>query len=200
MYIFSDPDLFHQAMLHSSATNDRASSNERLELLGDAILGMVITEALYHRFPESLEGELSEMKSSTVSRAHCAQVAIRNDLTCHLVVGKGMKEIPNSVLAGVTEALIGAIYLDSGYHAAKLFILTNFLYEEVNQVNYKSELQILAQSRYRVTPIYKVLQEIGPDHNKSFLVSVNIGNAIGQGRTKQAAEQQAARNALILQS
>jgi ribonuclease III len=198
MHEFKNRKLLTEAMTHSSANFNY--SNERLEFLGDAILGMVITEQLYQRFPEGTEGDLSKIKSRTVSRAQCALIAKEIGLHKALIRGKGMKEIPNSALAGVVEALIGAIYLDGGLNAAKEFILIHFDYYEVNQVDYKSELQKLSQSRYRVTPIYEVLHETGPDHNKSFLVWVNVGHAVGQGKTKQEAEQHAARNAITILS
>jgi ribonuclease-3 len=208
-YQFSNRNLLAKAFTHSSAANNRRESNERLEFLGDSILSVVICQALFERFKNSLEGELTRMKSMLVSRGTCARVAKQLGLQKYLHVGKGMiasGSLPDSLDASLLEAVIAAIYIDGGLEAARNFILRNFapsIYEantEDAQGNYKSLLQQYAQERFNVTPFYILLDEKGPDHNKCFESEVVLAKRhfpSAWGTNKKEAEQKAALNALV---
>ncbi len=207
-YTFRNPALLKSALTHASGAEHRLSSNERLEFLGDAILGAVVCEVLFHDFPESLEGALTRIKSVVVSRRTCAKVSRKLGFDSFLVLGKGMgsaDQTPDSVLADVFESLVGAIYLDGGLPAASRFILEH-LGPEIAEVaadqggqNYKSLLQQSAQRQFGETPTYLMLDEKGPDHSKCFKMAAQIGNrryTAAWGPNKKDAEQRAARNAL----
>lgn len=207
-YSFKDTSLLECALTHASIANNRAASNERLEFLGDAVLGLVICQELYRRFPKYLEGELTKIKSMVVSRRTCTRVAQRIDLLPFLRVGKGMlnhRKIPGSCAAGVMESIIGAIYIDGGEKAAWDFVLRFFgplldqADAEQHQENFKSLLQQHAQRIMDVTPQYELLDEKGPDHSKCFEVSVTLGDRrfpSAWGPSKKDAEQLAAFYAL----
>jgi ribonuclease-3 len=206
---FANGVLLKKAFTHSSAVDNRLDSNERLEFLGDAILSIVICQTLFERFDDYPEGELTKMKSMLVSRGTCARVARRLGLPEFLVVGKGMvssRALPASLAAGLLEAIIAAIYIDSDLEAAAEFILRNFatLLEQVEaedaRGNYKSLLQQYAQEQYSLAPVYVLLDEKGPDHNKCFESEVVIDQRhfpSAWGANKKEAEQKAARNALV---
>ena len=207
-YIFRDRSFLLAALTHASGAQHRLASNERLEFLGDAILGLCICEQLYHQFPQYLEGDLTKVKSIVVSRQTCAKVSEALGLQEFLIVGKGMSThptVPPSVLADVFESLVAAIYLDGGDAAARQFI-NSYLGPEVELaaagdlgVNYKSLLQQLAQREFGSTPIYHLVDERGPDHSKVFKISAAVGGTRYQaawGRNKKEAEQRAACNAL----
>jgi ribonuclease-3 len=207
-YTFRDRGLLRSALTHASGADHRLASNERLEFLGDAILGAVICDRLYNEYPEWLEGALTRIKSVVVSRRTCAKVSRALGLDVYLLLGKGMgtpEQTPDSVLAAVFESLIGAIYLDGGMEAARQFILAH-LSDDVEQAaedqgsqNYKSGLQQSAQRQFGETPTYQLLDEKGPDHSKCFKVAAQIGTrryAAAWGPNKKDAEQRAARNAL----
>lgn len=208
-YEFSNRDLLHKAFTHSSAVDNRLFSNERLEFLGDSILGMVICQDLFERFPDYLEGDLTQIKSMLVSRRACAKIIKQLSLQKFLRVGKGMngsRALVGSLAAGVMESLIAAIYIDGGFEAARSFILRMFdsLIEQANaeQVrgNFKSVLQQYAQQHLNLTPIYELLDEKGPDHDKCFEVEAVIGVRrfpSAWGTNKKDAEQKAAFNALV---
>ncbi len=186
----------------------RVSSNERMEFLGDAILGMVVCEELYYRFPDLLEGELTRIKSAVVSRSTCAKISRSMKLGELLFLGKGMitqPSLPASLLADVFESLVAAIYLDGGMDAVRTFISYHvFPYLEdaackSGDDNYKSQLQHVAQRDLGQTPIYVVTDEEGPDHSKRFKVAARICRIqypAAWGKTKKQAEQLAAKNAL----
>jgi ribonuclease-3 len=207
-YHFSDPGLLEKAFMHSSSVDNRKLSNERQEFLGDSVLGMVICQKLFEKFPSYLEGELTKMKSSLVSRRMCADIASEMGLIDFISVGKGMKKsssINGSVAAGLLEAVICAIYLDGGFEAAQEFILRIFrdylenADDDMLINNCKSILQQHAQKSMDTTPHYNLLDEKGPDHDKCFEVQVSIKGRqfkSGWGKTKKQAEQKAARNAL----
>lgn len=207
-HVFQDTSLLETAFTHSSAADDRLQSNERLEFLGDVVLGLVICQELYRRFPQYLEGDLTKIKSALVSRGCCAKVTRTMDLQDFLVVGKGMasvRKLPRSIEAGLLEAVIGAIYLDGGLEPAYAFILAAFteLLDRAEadgpQGNYKSLLQQHSQDRYGVTPFYVLLDEKGPDHNKCFEIEVVLKERhfrSAWGVTKKEAEQRAAHHAL----
>jgi len=207
-YQFRQPELLRAALTHTSGANTRQASNERLEFLGDAVLGLVACEQLYHRFPEYQEGDLTKVKSVVVSRRTCARLSRQLNLGDFLFLGKGMHTqhaVPASLLADVFESLVAAIYLDGGLEAAQQFILQH-LGPEIEAVaegahggNFKSLLQQVAQREFGATPQYHLLDEKGPDHSKCFKIAAVIRghrHAAAWGRNKKEAEQKAAMNAL----
>jgi len=207
-YRFNDAELLREALTHASVADDRLRSNERLEFFGDAILGLVVCEYLFHHFPGELEGELTKVKSAVVSRRVCARVSNEIGLTELLVLGKGMggrDRLPNSLAAAVYESIVAAIYLDGGYEAARAFILRDMApiiadaAASAHQQNFKSVLQQHAQKYLEELPSYRLLDEQGPDHSKCFQVAVEMcGRRYppAWGRSKKESEQQAALNAL----
>ncbi|HEX3724811.1 MAG TPA: ribonuclease III [Pirellulales bacterium] len=207
-YVFRDKALLVAALTHASGAHHRLASNERLEFLGDAILGAVVCELLYCQYPDYLEGDLTKIKSVVVSRQTCAKISEALGLQEFLILGKGMSSHPNvppSLLADVFESLAAAIYLDGGDPSARDFI-QRYMGPEIDLAaagelggNYKSLLQQLAQRENGSTPAYLLLDEKGPDHSKCFKISAQIGSQQFQaawGRNKKEAEQRAARNAL----
>jgi ribonuclease-3 len=207
-YRFRDQTALREALTHASGADHRLISNERLEFLGDAILGAVVCELLFRKFPEYLEGELTRIKSVVVSRRTCAKISQRLGLSRFLILGKGMGvhgETPSSVLSDVFESLVGAIFLDGGMEAARQFIVQHIEPEIDATVdghggtNYKSHLQQVAQRRFGATPTYLLLDEKGPDHSKCFKIAAQVGCECyppAWGPNKKDAEQRAARNAL----
>lgn len=207
-YRFRDRTLLDLALTHASAAYTRPDSNERLEFLGDALLGAFVCERLFFRYPDSPEGELTRIKSVVVSRAACGRLSRRLQLERFLLVGKGVavqRRVPNSILAALLEALIGAVYLDGGFEAAREMVLRlvdgeiERAAESLTGVNYKSLLQQHAQRDLGKVPTYAVLDEQGPDHSKCFHVAAVIGShrfPPAWGPSKKEAEQRAARNAL----
>lgn len=209
-YTFRDQGLLINAFRHSSGVNSRLESNERLEFLGDAVLGMVVCEELYRRYSNWLEGDLTKVKSVVVSRRVCAEIADETGLTDLLILGNGIESgsgLPISLRAAVFEAIIGAVNVDGGYEAARDFILAKagghidtWACAEKAE-NYKSALQQFVQRRLSRTPHYEALDEQGPDHCKCFEVCVVIDHRrfpSAWGPTKKEAEQEAARRALEL--
>jgi ribonuclease-3 len=208
-YEFTDKNLLTKAATHSSAVDNRLESNERLEFLGDAILAVVICQTLFERFPDYLEGDLTKIKSRLVSRDTCAKISRQLGLHKLLKVGKGMissKALSGSLAAGVLETIIAAIYIDGGFDVARDFILRVFrsLLEEADaeQVhgNFKSLLQQYSQEQFNATPVYPLLDEKGPDHNKCFELEAVIADRhfpSAWGTNKKEAEQKAAYNALV---
>jgi ribonuclease-3 len=207
-YRFHDRSLLLAALTHASGAEHRLASNERLEFLGDAILGAVVCELLYRQYPNYLEGDLTKIKSVVVSRQSCAKISEALGLDDCLIVGKGMASnpvVPPSLLADVFESLLAAIYLDGGDHAARRFV-SEYIAPEIELAaagelggNYKSLLQQLAQRDMGTTPTYQMLDERGPDHAKCFKVAAYVGSHRYQpawGRNKKEAEQRAACNAL----
>lgn len=207
-YVFHDKELLREALTHASGAEHRLASNERLEFLGDAILGAVVCELLFHRYPEYLEGDLTKVKSAVVSRQSCAKISEALGLQEFLIVGKGVsasQTIPPSLLADVFESLVAAIHLDGGNAAASHFI-ESMMGPEIELVaagelggNFKSLLQQLAQREFASTPVYLLLDEKGPDHRKCFKIAAQVGPVCYQaawGRNKKEAEQRAACNAL----
>jgi len=208
-YNFSDHTILQKALTHSSAASGKLDSNERLEFLGDSVLGMVICQALFERFPSYLEGDLTKIKSKLVSRKICSFLANQLDIDDLLDIGPGMKKskaLQGSISAATLEALIAAIYLDGGFEAAKDFILRIYapLIEQSNanqhQENYKSLLQQHAQQNMNRSVGYEILDEKGPDHNKCFESAAVIDHKRypgAWGTTKKEAQQSAAYNALV---
>jgi ribonuclease-3 len=209
-YYFQDREMLRGALTHASGADNRLASNERLEFLGDAILGFVVCELLYEQFPSLLEGDLTKIKSVVVSRKTCAKISRALGLIDFLIVGKGMATsaaVPPSLLADVFESLVAAIHLDGGLEASKRFILTHVALEidlaasGESGANYKSQLQQHAQRECGTTPTYVLLDEKGPDHSKSFEVAAQVGTLLyppAWGRNKREAEQRSAANALAV--
>jgi ribonuclease-3 len=208
-YQFQDRDLLRNCLTHASGANHRLASNERLEFLGDAIMGAVICEMLFRLYPEETEGELTRIKSIVVSRQTCARVSEAMGLPKSLVLGKGLavnEAVPMSVAAAVYEALIAGVYLDGGLEPTKR-VLARTMGPEIELAggidhgrNFKSLLQQLAQKKFGATPYYLLLDEKGPDHSKCFKVAAQIGAHTyhpAWGANKKAAEQRAAQNAVF---
>jgi ribonuclease-3 len=210
---FRNPSLLQQALIHSSYANENPNtapfSNERLEFLGDAVLGMIISEKLYELLPGSTEGELTRLRSTLVCRNTLYRIAKTIGLDQFLYLGKGEKASggydKSTNLAGALEAVIGAIFLDNGYRAATDFIIHIFdtdLKESAKKtvgIDYKSQLQQLMQSRQHETPVYHITQTSGSSHKPVFTVEVCAGNVMlgrGYGTSKKIAEVEAARSAL----
>ncbi len=226
---FAHPELLTLALTHRSLANEQAlersdeeteGNNERLEFLGDAVLGLVVAEAMFLRHPEWREGELTRMRAQLVSRQHIAEVAASLDLGRHLRLSRGEDRSglrrKSTVLSNTMEAVIGALFLDGGLEPVRAFVRRHVMGEAAEQLakelrsgaalgNYKSALQEHLQAERAGTPIYKVKSESGPDHHKRFLVEVRLKPgegepgkplARGMGSTKKHAEQDAARRAL----
>ena len=210
-YRFRDISLLQNALTHSSYANERwhnsLMSNERLEFLGDSILGMVVAEHLYRNFADRPEGELTRMRADMVCEASLAAIADRIGLGSHLLLGHGEEagggRSRASILADAVESVIAASFLDGGMEAARSFIerfvLTNVPVRQMANKDYKTALQELVQQKKNQTLTYTLTGESGPDHDKTFRVEVRLNDAVigkGEGTSKKRAEQDAARNAL----
>jgi len=210
---FKDSSLLEQALVHSSYVNENPglalTSNERLEFLGDAVLGSVVAEKLYQDLPSFTEGELTKLRATLVRQDTLARMARAIGLGDYLYLGKGEEASGGRHKpvnqAGALEAVIAAIYLDQGTTTAKNFILRLFnteLQKVVSQgaeVDYKSQLQELIQAKEQQIPAYYVIEAKGPDHDRRFTVEVRVGDTVlgrGSGRSKKEAETEAARSAL----
>ena len=229
---FAAPELLLRALTHRSLAHQLAQTdagkkaapadNERLEFLGDAVLGLVVAEALFTLHPEWREGEMTRIRSGLVSRLHMAQVAEEIDLGRHLRLSRGEERSGlrrrSTVLSNTMEAVMGALFLDGGLEPVRVFVRDRVMAEAAERLalelrsgealgNYKSALQERLQAAGAGTPVYRVKTESGPDHHKRFLVEVRLKSEAGQkgkplargmGRTKKHAEQDAARRALNL--
>ena len=210
-YQFKNISLLQNALAHSSYANERwhnsLMSNERLEFLGDSILGMCVAEYLYCTFPDRPEGELTRMRADMVCEKTLAAVAGRIGLGQHLLLGKGEEQgggrTRNSILADAVESVIAASFLDGGMDAAKAFIQKFILVEvpvkKLNNVDYKTSLQELVQQKKNQVLTYTLVGESGPDHDKHFEVEVCLNGKVvglGSGSSKKRAEQDAARVAI----
>jgi len=209
---FSQESLLGQAFVHSSYSNENPDfawpSNERLEFLGDAILNLIVTEELYKKFPTLPEGELTEIRASLVCRDTLAELASSLKLGDWLLLGRGEEansgRAKTSNLANAMEALVGALYLDQGLAKARRFVLRQ-LKPELEKIrsgrtipNYKALVQELIQGQKRPTPVYRLVEVTGPDHNRQFTLDILVdGEALGRGtgRNKKVAESQAAKAA-----
>ena len=210
---FNDLELLRQAFTHRSYLNEHRGEsgghNERLEFLGDAVLELVSTHFLYTKFPGHAEGELTAYRASLVNATTCAEVATQLGMNDYLLLSRGeAKDTGRArgvLLANAFEALIGAIYLDQGYDAARDFIAAHLL-PKIDDIiknrlwqDAKSTLQEKSQEAHGVTPSYAVIEETGPDHDKQFIVGVYLSDKLigkGSGKSKQEAEQSAARAAI----
>lgn len=212
---FKDKSLLKQAFVHRSYINENKNSglahNERLEFLGDAVLELVITDFLFHEYPTEAEGVLTSYRSALVNATTCSDIATKLQFNDYLLLSKGESKDTGRarqyILANALEAVIGAIYLDGGYDTAKKFIAQHFIpliegiTKEGSHIDAKSLFQEKAQEFESITPAYKTLKESGPDHDKKFTVGVFLGKDLvsqGEGKSKQDAEQVAARTALEL--
>ena len=210
-YRFRNISLLQNALTHSSYANERyrnsLMSNERLEFLGDSILGMVVAEHLYRSFPDRPEGELTRMRADMVCETALAAVADRLQLGQHVLLGHGEARFGgrtrNSILADAVESVIAACYLDGGMSVAETFIrnfvLCNVPAERLHNTDYKTALQELVQQKKDQVLRYELIAESGPDHDKQFTVSVSLNGTVvgtGSGRSKKRAEQDAARTAI----
>ncbi len=208
-YTFTDAGLMRRALMHASAAEDRLDSNERMEFLGDAVLGLVACQRIYELFPDLLEGEMTKIKSVAVSRKVCAVIARQIGLEDLIVLGKGIKGpgglLPQSLAAASLESTIAAVYLDGGLAPVYAWLAPlldehiESAFESGHQQNYKSVLQQHAQRKFQQTPEYLMLSEEGPDHAKTFRVAVRINGKTfeaGTGASKKQAEQRAALMAL----
>jgi ribonuclease-3 len=213
-YEFKNTDYLVESLRHSSFVNENLDldiqDNERLEFLGDAVLNLVVGHMLMHRYPDVKEGDLSKMRANLVNESQLASIAQEMDLGSHLQLGKGEIQTKGwekpSILANTFEAVVAAVYLDGGYNAAFKFIhghfsflLDSIVMSTVNY-DYKSQVQELVQMKQQKMPVYSVVHESGPDHDKTFRVRLKVGEtqAEGEGKSKKAAEQDAARKGLEL--
>lgn len=211
---FKNKDLLRQALAHRSYLNEnpdfKLGHNERMEFLGDAVLELVVTEYLFENLNKA-EGEMTALRSALVNTKMLAHIAKHLKVEDYIMMSQGeAKDVSDgrareSILANTMEAIIGALYLDQGYEAAKAFIAERILSElprvlkENLFLDAKSHFQELAQERLSKTPHYNVLDEFGPDHDKCFVVGAYLGDELiakGKGRSKQEAEQSAAREAI----
>ena len=209
---FRDASLLQQAFIHSSYINENPGfhlpDNERLEFLGDALLSFVVAEKLYHEFPHCGEGELTEIRVLLVRQETLAHLALALKLGDYLYLGKGEEATGGrerqTNLADAFESLVGAIFLDQGLDAARDFVLSQ-LGGHLERVkaegigrNYKALLQEFTQAQFKQLPTYRVVEASGPDHEKGFTVEVVLGDRVlgaGSGKSKRAAEMEAARSA-----
>ncbi len=210
---FNNKDILKQAFIHRSYLNENSKvglpHNERLEFLGDAVLELVVTDFLYQNYPNSPEGELTAYRSALVNANIIGEVANELSMGEYLLLSKGeTRDIGKArtyILANTYEAVVGAIYQDQGYEPARVFI-TSTLLPRIDEIvkhklwrDSKSLVQEKSQEHMSVTPVYRVLSESGPDHDKNFTIGIFLGDervAEGKGHSKQEAEQNAARVAL----
>lgn len=211
-YEFSDPGLLEEALRHSSFVNEQIDpclrNNERLEFLGDAVLNLIVGHILMIRFPDTREGELSRMRAGLVNEFRLAAIARTLELGACIQLGKGEAQThgrdKNSILADALEAVIAAVYLDGGFDAAYALIQAHFtplldtIHTPAANRDYKSQLQERVQERREFIPVYQIVRETGPDHDKTFEVAVTLNSLVieGSGKSKKLAEQDAARKAL----
>lgn len=207
-YRFRDESLLLSALTHASGAAHRLASNERLEFLGDAVLGLTVCQWLYEEYPEYSEGDLTKIKSSVVSRRSCGRIACELQLDRCLIVGRGVtqnRSFPRSLVSDVFEAIVAAVYLDGGSDVIRERLKV-WLAEEVRHAvesqgsaNHKSALQQYAQRELADTPVYRLVRDSGPDHRKSFLMAAVLSDRVfapAWGNNKKDAEQRAAANAM----
>ena len=212
-YTFRDPSLMDCALTHRSFANENPDlmkqDNERFEFLGDAVLTLCISDMLMKRFPECSEGELSKIRSSIVNERPLAKLARELRIGDYLLLGRGEDisggRAKRSILANTLEAIIAAVYYDSGFEGVYAFIEMRFLplldagTAKVSYQDYKTALQEITQNRYKVIPKYSIIRQFGPDHDKVFQIGLAVGDILstaGLGRNKKEAEQRAAKKAL----
>ena len=213
-YRFNNSELLEEALRHSSYVNEQTDTalrdNERLEFLGDAVLNLVTGDLLMRSYPQMREGDLSRIRANLVNETQLAEIARKIDLGAYLQLGRGEVQSngreKNSILANAFEALIAAVYLDQGFGTAYAIIEDHFgeliagAPELTLGLDFKSRLQEVVQSATKEVPSYQVVAEIGPDHDKTFHVTVTVGEteAEGTGKSKKLVEQDAARKGLAM--
>jgi ribonuclease-3 len=211
-YSFINPSILEKALTHSSYSHEirhtTVEHNERLEFLGDQVLGLLVSEFLYKKYPDSEEGNLSHLRAHLVEAPSCASYALKLNLQDFIKLGKGEARNQGKgregLMADLFEAIVGAVFLDGGFDAVYVFFedkLVPLLDEHLKNppLNYKAELQKICQKDHKVYPLYKVLEESGPEHSKLFTVGVyQLENllGLGTGNSKKQAEMQAAKTAL----
>ena len=212
LYQFKNTDRLNESLRHSSFVNEQPDpnigDNERLEFLGDAVLNLVVGHILMQHFPELKEGDLSRMRANLVNETQLASIARKIDLGAHIQLGKGEIQTKgrekNSILANTFESVIAAVYFDGGFEAAFNIVLEHFsvLLDSITMPNanhdFKSQLQEFVQTTLKIMPVYEVVRENGPDHDKTFWVRLTVGElqTEGVGKSKKLAEQDAARQSL----
>jgi len=213
-YTFENKKWLILAFVHRSFFNEQKEvveeHNERLEFLGDAVLGLIVSSTLYTLLPDQSEGQLSHLRSQAVEASRCALFVAKLEIGSFLLLGKGEKRAEGrgreTILADFFEALLGAIYLDGGLEAARTFFLHHFQ-EDLQKImekptrNWKAELQDYSQKKFQKPPQYKVIMESGPDHSKMFHIKVHIDDKVmgqGSGFSKKQAEQASAEQALLV--
>jgi ribonuclease III len=211
-YEFKHIDFLFESLRHSSFVNENLEldiqDNERFEFLGDAVLNLVVGHMLMHRYPDVREGDLSKMRANLVNESQLASIAQQMDLGSYIQLGKGEIQTKGwekqSILANTFEAVIAAVYLDGGFDAAFSIIDGHFSFlldavvTSTTNHDHKSRVQELVQTKHQEMPVYTVIHESGPDHDKTFRVRLEVGEiqAEGEGKSKKAAEQDAARKGL----
>lgn len=213
-FTFDNPDILEQALIHTSCTNENLSrlsgDNQTMEFLGDAVLNMIVAEALYRGFPTLPEGKLTEIRISLIRQEKLAEKAAQIKLGDYLQLGKGEEASggrgKRNNLADAFEALTAAIFLDRGLDVTRRFI-TSIFSRELEEIksgqvsfNYKAMLQEFTQAEFKTLPEYEIIESTGPDHDKVFIVSVAVGDvvlAVGSGKTRKTAESEAARTAYL---
>ncbi len=212
---FKEKRLLEAAFTHRSYLNENrrpgAEHNERLEFLGDAVLELVVTEFLYKKYPDKPEGELTAFRAALVNTVSIADAATQLGMNEYLLLSRGESKDTGRargiILANAFEAVIGAIYLDQGYEAARAFIDAQLFHKTDDVVekklwqDAKSKFQEIAQEKVGITPTYELVNQTGPDHDKVFVVAAYLNReriALGEGRAKQEAEQDAAQKALVV--
>ncbi len=209
---FGNKSLLNRALIHRSYVNEsnhQSKDNERLEFLGDSVLALVVNEYLFKRYENYKEGDLAKIKSAVVSESTLAKVASELNLGSYILMGKGEESsggrFRESILANTMEALIGAMYLDAGLKTTRKCVLTLLKWdiEGIDRLSYlrypKTTLQEIVQKKYKSQPVYEVIEERGPDHQKEFTVRLIINEkevAMGKGNSKRKAEIDAARSIL----
>jgi len=210
-YSFHDKSLITLAFIHRSYVNEHkevTDHNERLEFLGDSVLGLIVSDYLYRELPQTPEGDLSYLRSRLVEASSCCQYIQKLKVEPFILLGKGERlnegRGRETILADLFEAIVGAIYLDGGLEATRTFIFGHFQ-EDITAIlrmplqNWKAALQDFCQRNYQQQPEYSVLSESGPDHSKIFRIKVSIGKkelGNGEGSSKKSAQQAAAQDAL----
>jgi ribonuclease-3 len=214
-HVFREKHLLEQAFTHRSFLNENRAPgrehNERLEFLGDAVLELVVTEFLFAKYPDKPEGDLTAYRAALVNTQSIADAGTKLDMNDFLLLSRGESRDTGRarqiILANAFEALIGALYLDQGYIAAKDFIAKQLFHKTDDVVarrlwqDAKSRFQEIAQEKFGITPNYQLLDQSGPDHDKLFVIGAFLGQekvAFGEGRSKQEAEQAAAEKALVV--
>lgn len=210
---FRRHDLLNLAFCHRSYTNEHQEqndNNEKLEFLGDSILGLVVSDYLFNSLPDKVEGDLARIKSFVVSEESLAELAVPLNIDKYLLIGKGEENsggrLKKAILADAMEAIFGAYFLDVGFKEAARFILT-LLIPQIDKVlenkhkrDFKTLLQEYCQKSFKTYPKYSVIKNSGPDHNKTFWIEVSVNNATygpGMGKNKKEAEQKAAEEAYL---